>query len=322
MKNTSKEAFIKEKGSKTRIGKASTSRKFLTKRRISAVLLLLLVTFFWWQNNSLVITHIDYATPKIPSDFHGFTIVHISDLHNKAFGKEQTTLLSRVASQSPDVIVVTGDLIDRRRYHLETAMDFIHGAVAIAPTYFVSGNHEAWSGQYDVIKGQLMEAGVHVLDDDTRLITREDSALRMVGLSDPAFLTASYLEGTSIGKMEDQLRKWAGSDAAAQSNATNGGEAELFTILLSHRPELFHLYHENNMHLIFSGHAHGGQFRLPLLGGLVAPDQGLFPKYTSGSHTHGDSTMVVSRGLGNSIIPLRVFNRPEIVVVTLKSINP
>ncbi|SMP50895.1 metallophosphoesterase [Anoxynatronum buryatiense] len=284
--------------------KRSTGK--LKKRFVFMAAVLMLAAFGWWQNNGLVITHIDYANPKIPSDFHDFTIVQISDLHNKSFGKEQATLLRQVAAQSPDIIVITGDLIDRRRYNLETAVDFIHGAVAIAPTYFVSGNHEAWSGQYDVIKEQLIEAGVHVLDDDTQLITREDSAIRMAGLSDPAFLTASYLEGTRTGKMEDQLKKWTDNDA------------EHFTILLSHRPELFHLYHENNIDLTFTGHAHGGQFRLPFLGGLVAPDQGLFPPYTSGSHTHGSSTMVVSRGLGNSIIPLRVFNRPEIVVVTLQ----
>jgi predicted MPP superfamily phosphohydrolase len=105
--------------------------------------------------------------------------------------------------------------------------------------------------------------------------------------------------------MKEKLNKWS-SD-------------ENFKILLSHRPELFDLYSDNDMDLIFAGHAHGGQFRIPFIGGLVAPDQGLVPEFTSGSYTQNSSTMFVSRGLGNSIVPIRIFNRPEIVVVTLKS---
>jgi len=265
----------------------------------------LFIVFCIWQNNSIVVSSSDYYSPKIPSDFNDFKIVQISDLHNKMFGEDQSKLLSQVDSLSPDIIIVTGDLIDRRGFDLDIAMYFINGAVDIAPTYYVSGNHEAWSGEYSQITDRLMEAGIYIMDDTALELLKGSSTIQILGLSDPDFLTSDYMDGTKTSKLEEQLKQWSRNDK--------------FKILLSHRPELFDLYRENNIDLIFSGHAHGGQFRIPLVGGLVAPDQGLLPQYTSGSYSNESSTMFISRGLGNSIIPIRIFNRPEIVAVTLKS---
>lgn len=272
------------------------------------VLLIILcgsIGFCLWQNNSITITKSDYINSKIPEEFNGFVIAHISDLHNKQFGKDQQYILSKLKNISPNTIVITGDLIDRRKYDLDTAMSFIEGAIDIAPVYYVSGNHEAWSGRYATIVKRLEEAGVHVIDDDVVKLLTGDSSIFMFGVKDPDFLTSSYLEGTDITAMKEHLEKWSSYEG--------------FKILLSHRPELFDLYCQSNMDLIFTGHAHGGQFRIPFVGGLFAPDQGLFPKYTSGSHSKKSSTMYISRGLGNSIIPIRIFNRPEIVVVTLRT---
>jgi predicted MPP superfamily phosphohydrolase len=195
--------------------------------------------------------------------------------------------------------------VDRRKYDLDKAMAFVEGALDIAPVFYISGNHEAWSGKYSTIKKELEDAGVHVLDNDVIRLSIGGSSIHMFGVRDPDFHTSNYLEGTDITEMTDQFKKWSSYKS--------------FKILLSHRPELFDLYCENKMDLIFTGHAHGGQVRIPFIGGLVAPDQGLFPKYTSGYYTKDESTMFVSRGLGNSIIPIRIFNRPEIVVVTLKT---
>ncbi len=270
---------------------------------LAAVILAVLV-FCIWQNNAITTTKIDYSNAKIPEEFNGYRIVHISDLHNKEFGKNQEGLLKKIHAVSPDIIVITGDLIDRRKYDLETAMVFINGAVEIAPVYYVSGNHEAWSGEYENIRENLKSAGVHILDDTKATLSKGQGKIEILGLSDPDFLTTSYLEGTNISKLREHLQLL--SDF-------------VFQILLCHRPELFDIYVKENIDLIFSGHAHGGQFRIPFVGGLVAPDQGLFPKYTSGAYTQNKSTMIVSRGLGNSIIPIRIFNRPEIVVVTLRN---
>lgn len=265
------------------------------------------IIFCIYENNSIIITKSNFSSPKITSDFDGFTIAQISDLHNKLFGDDQAKILNKLKSISPDIIVVTGDLIDRRKYNLDIAMTFISGAVKIAPVYYVSGNHEAWSGDFPLIKKSLVEAGVNVLDDIAVELTKGKTSINIIGLSDPDFLTSDYIEGTNTSKTIEQLKQWS--------------MGKSFKILLSHRPELFDLYSEYSMDLVFTGHAHGGQIRIPFIGGLIAPDQGIFPKYSSGSYSKDSTTMFVSRGLGNSIFPVRVFNRPEIVVVTLRNLK-
>ena len=279
-----------------------------TKKKIHLLIpvtaiIMTIVIFLIWQNNGIVTTKIDINNSKIPDNFNGYKIVHISDLHNKKFGEDQERLLEKIRVVSPDIIVITGDLIDRRKYDLAAAMVFIDGAVEIAPVYYVSGNHEAWSGEYENIAGRLIDPGVEIMDDRKIEIIKGNSSIELLGLSDPAFLTSSYMDETNTSKLEKKL--------------TQLSDDSIFQMLLCHRPELFDIYVDENIDLIFSGHAHGGQFRIPFVGGLVAPEQGLFPKYTSGAHKKDNSTMIVSRGLGNSIIPVRIFNRPEIVVVTL-----
>lgn len=286
---------------KNEVKKASKTKKKLL---LAAAFIFGIICFCIWQNNSIVIKHSKYINAKIPNSFKDFTIAHVSDLHNKEFGKNQAKLLNKLKSVSPDIIVITGDLIDRREFDLDIAITFIKGAVEIAPVYYVPGNHEAWSWKYASIKEKLIANGVIVLDNTAFELKKGEDSIQILGLSDPDFLTSDYLDGTDNREILKQLKIWSSSES--------------FKILLSHRPELFNLYFENNMDLIFTGHAHGGQFRIPGIGGLVAPDQGFFPKYTSGSYNKGMSTMFVSRGLGNSIIPIRIFNRPEIVVVSLK----
>ena len=283
-------------------------RKLSRRVKVMIILALLIIgciILSIWQNNSIVISKFDYNSFIISEEFNNFKIVHISDLHNKVFGKEQDKLIEKVEALEPDIIVITGDLIDRRRYNLEKSMYFINSAVEIAPVYYVSGNHEAWSGRFSEIEERLIESSVKIIDDSETEIRRENSSIKLLGLSDPDFLTSDYIDGTDTSKLEENLIRLS--------------EGEEFKILLSHRPELFELYSDNNIDMIFSGHAHGGQIRFPLIGGLIAPDQGLFPKYTAGSYTNNTSTMYVSRGLGNSLFPVRVFNRPEIISVTLKS---
>lgn len=271
---------------------------------IAILFIIVIFIFSIWQNNSIVISSFNYSSSEIPKDFDNFKIVQISDLHNKVFGKEQFKLLEKVKELSPDIIVITGDMIDRRRYNLENAMYFIDKAVKVAPIYYVSGNHEAWSYKYSEVRNKLIKAGVHIIDDERIAIKKNNSIINILGLSDPAFVTSSYLNETDTSKIEENLLNWA--------------SLESFKILLSHRPELFDLYSSSNMDIVFSGHAHGGQIRIPFIGGLIAPNQGFFPKYTSGRYNSDNTTMFVSRGLGNSLFPIRIFNRPEIISVTLK----
>ena len=274
-------------------------------RRVAAAITLIAVVaaFVVWQNTDITVSEYRYESPAIPAGFDGFRITQVSDLHNKRFGAAQSALLSKLAATKPDVIVVTGDLIDRRSYDLEAALELARGAVSIAPTYFVSGNHEAWSGRYEDVASALTLAGVTVLDDRKVALRSGTSSIDLVGVADPDFMTDSYLDGTDSSGMRASLSRMVDPSA--------------FTVLLSHRPELVDLYRQAAVDLTFTGHAHGGQFRIPGLGGLVAPDQGWFPAYSSGRYDVGDTTMYVSRGLGNSVVPVRIFNRPELVVVTL-----
>ena len=259
--------------------------------------------YFFWGNNNIQITEFDYANPKIPVEFDGYTIAQVSDLHNKMFGKNQEDILKKLRTAQPDIIVITGDVIDRRRYDLDIALDFVKGAVKIAPVYYVTGNHEAWLADFEITKTWLIERGAIFMDDSEVILSKDNASIKLLGVSDPDFLTKEYAQGNDVTKMTKQLTKWSDDDG--------------FKILLSHRPELIHLYSENNMDLVFAGHAHGGQVRIPLVGGVIAPDQGFFPKYTSGSYVQDDTTMYVSRGLGNSLFPLRINDNPEIVVVKL-----
>jgi uncharacterized protein len=268
-----------------------------------AILLLAGSIYCYWDTNNIQVERFEYISPKVPQEYNGFTIVQISDLHNKKFGAKQEILLDKINFLEPDAIFVTGDLIDRRHYDLDAAMVFIKGAVKIAPVYYVSGNHEAWSGHYMNIKKKLTEAGVIILDDRKVALTKAGYSISLYGLSDPDFSTKTYREGTNTTKVKKLLKAWQ--------------KDQHFKILLSHRPELISMYAYTNMDLVFSGHAHGGQLRLPIIGPIVAPDQKIFPKYTDGKYVKKQTTMFVSRGLGNSLIPFRFLNRPEILVVTL-----
>jgi len=269
------------------------------------VILISFILFSLWQNNDIVRTNIAYKNSKIPLPFDGYTIVQISDLHNKEFGSNQTKLLNKVEKAEPDIIVITGDLIDSKHPNIDIAMEFVNGAIKIAPVYYVTGNHEAFLGIYSVLERKLANSGVILMDDKEIQIEKDGSYIDLIGVSDPSFTPYDYLNDNGVDLLEGRL------EDLVKSNEDS------FKILLSHRPELLNTYEGNNIDLAFTGHAHGGQFRIPFVGGLFAPNQGFFPKYTSGTYTMNKTTLVVSRGLGNSVIPIRIFNRPEIIVLTL-----
>ena len=265
---------------------------------------IILFAFFNWQNNSIIISEMVFKNDTIPESFNGYKILQISDLHNKEFGSKQNKILAKIEKINPDIIVITGDLIDSNNTNIDIAMELINGAINIAPIYYVYGNHEAWSGSYDDLKSNLENSGVVVLDNQKIEVFNDSDSIDIIGLADTAFIESDWLEYGGNAETKNLLN-------TLTEGSTN------FKILLSHRPELFDIYSNSNLNLIFSGHAHGGQFRLPFIGGLIAPDQGFFPKLTEGIHTSNDTSMIISRGLGNSIIPVRILNRPELIVVTL-----
>lgn len=283
--------------------------KLIKSKQIFIILfLLILFGFLYWQNNYITITNLEYKNPRIPKKFNNFKILHISDLHNKEFGSSQKHLVNKTLEINPDVIFITGDIIDSRRTsedELFIALNYIKEAIKIAPVYYVSGNHESRIGFYNKLKMELVNLGVHVLDNDSLNITIGNDTIPIIGLSDITFSASNYRNINIHKDIQDKLT------AIKIKNKDN------FSILLSHRPELISAYAASNIDLVFSGHAHGGQIRIPFIGGLIAPDQGLFPEYTEGIYKYGETSLVVSRGLGNSLFPFRIFNNPELVVVTL-----
>ena len=274
---------------------------------VSVLIILAIGIWILWSNTTLEVNEYEIVSDRIPQGFDGFRIAQISDLHNKDFGEGYGQLLTLLSQINPDIIVVTGDLIDSRQTDLDIALEFAWQAGKIARVYYVSGNHEARVPEYEDLKIGLVKAGVVILENQKVQITREGESITIMGIDDPSF-QEDYLFGDS-------------ESVARQAIENLQNESDEYTILLSHRPELFDLYVETEMDLVFSGHAHGGQFRLPFVGGLVAPNQGFFPKYDAGQFTEENTTMIVSRGVGNSIIPIRFNNRPEIVLVTLRNMK-
>lgn len=275
------------------------------KRRVSvlimaAVLVPALLIWLLWANSSPAATQVTVASGALPEAFEGFKIAHVSDLHNAVFGRKNEKLLSLIRAAEPDIIAITGDLIDSRHTDIDSALAFVEAAAEIAPVYYVTGNHESRL-DFDEIEPRLIAAGARVLRNEAEDIGRGGERIRLAGIDDPSFIRTG-------GTAEERA-------AAELEQLGDGGGT--FTVLLAHRPELVEVYAEYGAGLVLSGHAHGGQVRLPLLGGLYAPGQGLLPEYDSGLYSLGETQMVVSRGLGNSVAPLRVNNRPELVIVTL-----
>lgn len=268
---------------------------------ISAILIILAV---WtvWGNVTVGVTHYTVVGKRLPAAFDHYKIAVISDLHNAEFGENNSSLIYLIKKENPDMIAITGDLIDSGKTDIEIAENLVKKLVEIAPCYYVTGNHEAWiGGQYQELEEKLLDIGVDILNDRAVQLVKNNEIIQIAGLDEPDFTDRN----SSI--QESMLNVKIG----------NMNLTEDYCVLLAHRPETFNVCASENIDLVLSGHAHGGQFRLPFIGGLIAPNQGFFPKYDAGEYFENNTTMVVSRGIGNSIIPIRFNNRPEIVIVEL-----
>ena len=279
----------------------------LSKKQITAAALKVIaaVIVLWtiWENLTVGVTEYTITSQQLPEEFDGFTIAQVSDLHNSHLSEQ---VLEILWAESPDLIAVTGDVVDSNHTDLDAVKEFFLEAVQIAPCYFITGNHEAWITAEAY--AQLEECGMEFLHDEKLMLERNGAEIALLGVDDPAFLSDAPTAGNVTSLVTPKELQTLAGDAR-------------FTLLLSHRPELFANYAEAGMDVVLSGHAHGGQFRLPFIGGIAAPDQGIFPKYDAGVYTSGQTAMIVSRGIGNSMIPIRFNNRPEVVMITL-SIKP
>lgn len=276
------------------------------RRIVTAVVLLLVICAvgaIFMRNAPLELTEYTVTSRRLPASFDGFRIAQISDLHNTQFGENNEQLLAMLQAAKPDMIAITGDMIDGRRTDVQAALQFAQEAVKIAPCYYVNGNHEQSTRAYFDLKNGLEALGVEVLEDDWTQIVRDGQRLRIVGVMDPSYPSALF-DGDDAQVMLIKLEMLK--------------SAEDYTVLLCHRPEMFEVYSRCGIDLALTGHAHGGLLRLPFVGGVFAPDQGFFPKYDGGLFADGDTQMIVSRGLGNSLVPIRINNPPEVVLITLE----
>lgn len=269
---------------------------------ILGILFLTLTLWTIWGNVSVGVTHYRVASERLPDAFEGYRIAVVSDLHNAQFGSNNRQIIEKIQSENPDIIAITGDLIDSKRTDLNIAVSLVHELMQIAPCYYVTGNHEAWIGRrFLELEERLLAENVQILHDRVIELEKDGQMIQLAGLEDPDFIE----------------RDSALHESILQTKLAQMRLSEAYCLLLSHRPETFAAYVEEGIDLVLSGHAHGGQFRLPLIGGIVAPNQGLFPQYDAGIYTKNSTTMIVSRGIGNSIIPIRFNNPPEILIVEL-----
>lgn len=280
-------------------GKKHRGRGCLTALIILALIAAAAAFLIKDSRDDLEISRYEVKSQKLPESFDGFKIVQLSDLHGAEFGEDGMGLVEKVKELEPDIIALTGDFVTDEG-DLVAVEKLAARLVKLCPVYFVSGNHEFGSGLAVKVRNILERAGVKYLSNEYLTISRGEDGILLGGVEDPL----AYADMLSPDELAQKM-----NDAAPDA----------FKILLGHRNYWMTEYPELPVDLIFCGHAHGGLIRIPGVGGLIGTDRRLFPDFDAGQFNNGRYTLIVSRGLGNSVSIPRVFNRPEIVCVELSS---
>lgn len=271
------------------------------------IVLVVAATLLYYHNNyTFSVKEIEVISPSIPEGFHGYRILHASDLHNNCYGDGNRKLIDKIIKINPDVIFYTGDMIDKQSPEKDHFSMLIEGLAHKYPAYFADGNHEDELSKEEKTEfiSMLNRSGIGHLDDEMIYLERDEDRVSLYGLTLPRkYLRNTYDETGKIGLSKDELEK-------------RFGEIERgFTMQLAHNPLYFDVYADYGIDLTFSGHVHGGVVRLPITGGILSPDRTFFPKYSKGLYKKDDKNIVVSPGIGG--VKLRVFNRPTLYVVKL-----
>ncbi|MFT8889741.1 MAG: metallophosphoesterase [Ethanoligenens sp.] len=264
----------------------------------------------------LTVTELEIHLRRLPRAFDGFRIVHLSDLHGKRFGEQNNGLAEIVRTQSPDLVVATGDMLDRKNEQGAAFLELARQLVQTTPVYSIRGNHEQYMvdhmeeepilAQYEQ---ELERVGVILLHDKSALFSRDGADILFYGITLPASAYKPHVvKDPHTCLPPEMVAKHIG--VADESRCC---------ILLAHSPLFFPSYAEWGADLVLSGHMHGGLIRLPGLGGLLSPYHHLFPQYDAGLYVRQEAVMVVSRGLGDSPFRVRFRNPPEVVVITLRT---
>lgn len=265
---------------------------------VGVILITLVITLFLGLDTKIKVTKINLTSKKITNKIK---IAYLSDMHSCNYGVDQKELLEPLIKAAPDVVFLGGDIIDDV-LPMEQGFKTVKAIADKFDTYYVSGNHEFWSYKISYIKNELRALGVKVLEGDSITITINNNKVLLSGVDDPELGNPDYNEQLDKVKKQNE-------------------NSENLNILLAHRPERVEEYSGLNVDYVLSGHAHGGQWRIPLLlNGLFSPDQGLFPKYTSGVYSISNAKLIVSKGLSreSTRVP-RFFNNPEILII---EVNP
>lgn len=273
-------------------------------RKLLALAPIIVASSIIRQNKKLKVRKTTLKFDKLPQAFDNFKIAQVSDIHCDKVGHSDLSFINKIKNFNPDMIVITGDILDSYNNNMDIAYNILSQLAIVAPCYFVSGNHELrLPEEYEQLINRMKKLNITHLHNSKLFITKNNESINLVGVEDYNFF-----------KNEDNLNHRANFIKTLKELYSSNH----FNILLSHRPEKFPIYADIKYELIFSGHAHGGQWRIPFVGGIFSPSQGFFPKYTNGNYVLEDSTMIVSQGLGNSSFPIRINNRIELVLATLK----
>lgn len=288
----------------------------LTQILIGSTIVLGATLYFKYETESLEVTKYEIKNSKIPKPFDGFKIVQVSDLHNKSFGKDNEKLLKKIDDEKPDIIVITGDLVEGDNNNFNVALKLIDDLTKKYKVYHIIGNHEQkslikkYKEEYKVYFDKLSNKPIIDLNNEKVIVSKENSNINIYGLIVPLdyypYLFKNYKnKKKSLGKnfIKDRLGEL---------------DKKEFNIMLAHTPFFFEDYTNYGVDLVLSGHVHGGIIRLPFIGGVLSPNREFFPKYDFGKYEAKNTSMLLSKGLGGSKVLIRFNCKPEIVSITLK----
>ena len=278
---------------------------------IAVIVLIGIICWGTYENNHVMVTNYELDSKRVPRDMKGLKIVQLSDLHNIRNEELRASILYKVKCIEPDLIVFTGDMLDKYRPNVKIALDFMQKLSNIAPTYYTFGNHDYKAKDRLHLFNSLYDFNENIASNNAFVFKHKRQRMNIIALEDPV----KAQKYNKVYGLPKQSNKEIVNEALEELKYNHRN----FTILISHRPDFYKEYDRKNIDLVFTGHAHGGQFNIPPFGPLYAPGQGILPKYAGGMYDLKHTKMIVNRGIGNSTFPFRLNNRPEIVVVTLKN---
>lgn len=274
------------------------------------VLFTIIIATIIYFDRLLQITYYTVKSKKIPSPFNGFKILHLSDLHNMSFGKNNYKLINKINNENPDIVVMTGDMVNAYSPNLDIFISLAREISKCYTTYYIVGNHEQSlsNRKYKQLMNELKTIGIKTLDNERIKIIKNNKHINLYGL----WFHIKYYKSTQIGYFKN-------ANFEIEENKKLLGEIDYnsYNILLTHNPLYFETYSDWGADLVLAGHIHGGMIRIPFIGGVLSPERKLFPKYNAGSYKINNKELIVNRGLGHSLLGIRIFNRPEISVIEL-----